>query len=141
MDERIGRFLSRHHVATLATVAPDGSPYCCNIFYAYDADCRTLVFSSDTGTAHVGHFMSDARVAASVVLESKAVEMLRGAQMTGRIICPEAAELEKTRRRYLKRFPYAAVMPLELWIMKIDFVKYTDNRLGFGVKLKWSREG
>lgn len=140
MDERIGRFLTEHHVATLATAAPDGSPYCCNIFYAYDADRHTLVFSSGTETAHVGHFMSDARVAASVVLESKAIGMLRGAQMTGRIIRPEAAELEKARRRYLKRFPYAAVMPLELWIMRLERVKYTDNRLGFGVKLKWSRE-
>lgn len=141
MDERIERFLTGHHVATLATVAPDGSPYCCNIFYAYDADNCALIFSSDTKTAHTGHFTADDRVAASVVLESKAIGTLRGAQMTGRIVRPETDELDKARRRYLKRFPYAAVMPLELWVMKIDFVKYTDNRLGFGVKLKWSREG
>ncbi|MCX4358742.1 MAG: pyridoxamine 5'-phosphate oxidase family protein [Rikenellaceae bacterium] len=140
MDERIGRFLSKHHVATLATVAEDGSPYCCNIFYAYDADNDTLVFSSDIKTAHAGHFTTDARVAASVVLESKAVGTLRGTQMTGRIIRPEVDELDKARKRYLKRFPYAAVMSLELWIMRIDSVKHTDNRLGFGVKLKWTRK-
>ena len=139
MDQRIVRFLSEHHVATLATVAFDGSPYCCNVFYAYDAADNSIVFSSDAGTAHAGHFRRDERVAASVVLESKAVGTLRGTQMTGRIIAPGADELDKARRHYLKRFPYAALMTLELWIMRIDFVKHTDNRLGFGVKLTWER--
>ncbi len=140
MDGRIGNFLAKHHVATLATIVPDGSPYCCNVFYAYDAENDALVFSSDKATAHAGHFVADDRVAASVVLESKAVGTLRGTQMTGRVIRPEADELDRVRRLYLGRFPYAAVMPLQLWIMRIETAQHTDNRLGFGVKLRWERD-
>ncbi len=49
VDERIARFLGRHHVLTLATAA-DGTPYCANAFYAYDKGRNRLVFTSDLST-------------------------------------------------------------------------------------------
>lgn len=141
MDKRIVDFLSKHHVATLATFRRDHSPYCCNIFYAYDPKEHTLTFSSDSATAHVAHFTLNDRVAASVVVESKVIGMLRGTQLTGRIIKPEDEMLKEARKRYLKRFPFAAAIPIELWIMVIETAKHTDNRLGFGKKLMWDRYG
>jgi uncharacterized protein YhbP (UPF0306 family) len=41
--------------------------------------------------------------------------------------------------RYIKEFPYAAVADLELWRLEADFMKLTDNTLGFGKKLIWQR--
>ena len=43
------------------------------------------------------------------------------------------------RHSYLKRFPYAALMKTSLWILELERVKFTDNRLGFGNKLHWER--
>jgi uncharacterized protein YhbP (UPF0306 family) len=40
---------------------------------------------------------------------------------------------------YIKRFPYAAVAPLNIWVIEPDFMKLTDNTLGFGKKLIWNR--
>jgi len=40
---------------------------------------------------------------------------------------------------YIKRFPYAAVADLQLWRMEADFMKLTDNTLGFGKKLIWQK--
>jgi uncharacterized protein YhbP (UPF0306 family) len=39
---------------------------------------------------------------------------------------------------YIKRFPYATVAPLDIWVIVPDFMKLTDNTLGFGKKLIWS---
>ena len=43
------------------------------------------------------------------------------------------------RKAYLKRFPYAAIAPLSLWVLKAHTLKHTDNTLGFGKKLLWNR--
>ena len=81
VDERIARFLGRHHVLTLATAA-DGTPYCANAFYAYDKGRNRLVFTSDLSTRH-------------------------------------------------------ALAELTLWALVPDYLKFTDNTLGFGKKLIW----
>ena len=38
-------------------------------------------------------------------------------------------------------FPIARLMPnLHLWTLRPDFIKMTDNRLGFGKKLIWTAD-
>jgi uncharacterized protein YhbP (UPF0306 family) len=44
------------------------------------------------------------------------------------------------RAAYLKRFPYAIATKLDLWVLELEYVKMTDNRLGFGTKLEWRKE-
>ena len=61
VDERIARFLGRHHVLTLATAA-DGTPYCANAFYAYDKGRNRLVFTSDLSTRHAREMLAERRV-------------------------------------------------------------------------------
>ena len=38
---------------------------------------------------------------------------------------------------YFKAFPYAKVMQPKLWSIRVEQMKFTDNRLGFGKKLYW----
>ena len=38
------------------------------------------------------------------------------------------------------RFPYAAAMDLEMWAIAPDYLKLTDNRLGFGKKTIWEAD-
>ena len=42
IDPRIVRFIGRHHVLTLATVAGE-QPYCSHAFYAYDPERLSLI--------------------------------------------------------------------------------------------------
>ena len=51
IDPRIVRFIGRHHVLTLATVAGE-QPYCSHAFYAYDPERNLLVFAADKTTRH-----------------------------------------------------------------------------------------
>jgi uncharacterized protein YhbP (UPF0306 family) len=40
---------------------------------------------------------------------------------------------------YLKKFPFAIAAKLDLWVLHLEYVKMTDNRLGFGRKIEWRR--
>lgn len=136
IDERIVKFLKRHHVLTLATATADGAPYCANAFYAYDAASNRLIFTSDEATNHAQQMISNNRVAASVVLETRIVGKVQGLQICGTVNRGDEAD----RKTYIRRFPYAAAIgELHLWHIEPDLLKYTDNTLGFGKKLIWKR--
>ena len=72
-------------------------------------------------------------IAASVVLETRIVGKVQGLQLCGTV----ARGDEEDKRRYLHRFPYAALAELTLWALVPDYLKFTDNTLGFGKKLIW----
>lgn len=135
--EKTEKFIKRHHVLTLATVSADGEPYCSNAFYAYDSERNVLVFTSDDTTRHAAEMRASSRVAASIVLETRIVGRIQGVQ-----ICGKAVEGDDNDRKiYLKRFPYAAAMgTVTIWRIEPDFIKLTDNTLGFGKKLIWRRD-
>lgn len=148
VDPRILRFIGRHRVLTLATAAPEtGDLWCCNLFYAYMPASRAMsdfpggafVFTSPAETRHAEMFSGNSYVAGSVVLESKTVGRLQGLQLQGTVqradTFPETFSAAKNT--YLKRFPFAAVMLSDLWVMEVTRLKYTDNTLGFGTKLHW----
>lgn len=137
VDERIKAFLKRHHVMTLATVS-GSSPYCANLFYAYIPDSNIFIFTSDDKTRHYREMTENSFVAASIVLETRTVGNIQGMQLQGHVSLASDEQLSAARRAYLKRFPYAVIAELTLWVLKPAFMKLTDNRLGFGKKLIWN---
>ena len=93
----------------------------------------------DFGRRYAACAAGDAESAA-VVLETSVVGKVRGLQLRGTMARPEGEERRVARNAYLRRFPFAAVMDLELWIIRPVFFKYTDNRLGFGKKIIWEND-
>lgn len=138
IDPRIEAFIAKHHVMTLATEA-DGQPYCAHLFYAYDKTTRIFTVTTSAETRHGTEAIQNERVAGSITVENRTVGLLRGLQFCGRMYRPDAVQSEALRKRYLRRFPYAAAMPLDLWAIELTFAKLTDNRLGFGKKITWCR--
>ena len=124
---------------TLATVADEG-PYCANLFYAWmEAEGAFAVTSFET-TLHARQALANPKVAGSVVLETKVIGKLQGVQFRGEMYRPEGDDRKRVRKVYLERFPFAAVMDIELWVIRLTFAKLTDNRLGFGKKIIWNGE-
>lgn len=136
IDERFAKFITKHHVLTLATVNSEGKPYVANCFYAYDKRRNRFVFTSDLTTRHGQEMAENRRVALSIVLETRVVGRVQGLQVEG---IAEQGD-EEAKRTYIKRFPYAAVAPLTLWMVEPTMLKLTDNTLGFGTKLIWQSE-
>ncbi len=135
-EKRVVEFIHEHHVLTLAT-SKDNKPYCANCFYAYLEDENAFVFTSDDDTKHIKDAMLQNEVAGSVVLETKTVGKIQGIQFAGTLFEPDNELLSKAKKAYLKSFPYAVLMKTTLWVLKLNFIKMTDNRLGFGKKLIW----
>lgn len=136
IDKRIVRFFKRHHVLTIAT-AVNNEPWCANCFYVYLEDENSLVFTTDTKTRHGKEFIINPGVSGTVVLETLVIGKIRGIQFSGTVSEASGELLQKATRRYLLRFPVAALMETKLWIVRLDFIKMTDNRFGFGKKLIW----
>jgi len=141
VDRRIVKFFRKHHVLTIATTVGN-EPWCANCFYVYLEEENTLVFTTDPETRHGKEFLKNLHVAGTVVLETSIIGKIRGIQFRGIVSEPSVEIAEKSKSVYLRRFPVAMLMDTHLWVVKLSFIKYTDNRLGFGKKLVWpEREG
>jgi len=137
-DKKFVKFINTHHVLTLATSVND-IPYCANCFYVYLEKENMFVFTSDNETKHVQDAMENNYVGGSVVLETNVVGKIQGIQFNGSMFLPEGDLKKKTNKAYMKRFPFAKLMNTQLWVIELDFLKLTDNRLGFGKKLIWRK--
>lgn len=136
VDERIVKFIKKHHVLTLATSNSLGEPYTANCFYAYDSKRNILIFTTDDDTRHGREMIERSTVAVNIVLETRIVGRVQGLQICGRALRGD----DEAKKSYIKRFPYAMAMPLNLWMVEPSMMKLTDNTLGFGKKLIWQRE-
>lgn len=138
IDERIIKFLHKHHVLTIAT-SNKNEPWCANCFYVYSEDDNCLIFTTDDDTRHGMEFLKNPLVAGSVVLETGIIGKIQGIQFQGIVSRPGESREKRAKKAYLRRFPVAALMNTSLWIVSLTFIKMTDNRLGFGKKLVWEK--
>lgn len=141
IDQRILEFIGEHHILTLA-VSIDDRPYCATCFYIYMQELNLFVFTSEPGTRHIKEMMRTNNFygSAAIALETKITGKIRGLQITGLIRKLEGGELKIAKKEFLKKFPIAYLSKLYLWGLEPDFIKMTDNRLGFGKKLVWGKE-
>lgn len=145
IDSRILDFIGEHHVLTVACASrgsADGAPelWCANAFYVFDVQEEGFIITSEAKTRHAQLFLENPQVTGSVVLETEEVGKIRGLQFAGTVRRCDGGLFDRCRLKYLKRFPYAVFKGGEVWLISLDRVKYTDNRLGFGKKLLWKRD-
>ena len=138
LDKKTIKFIKKHHVLTLAT-SVDNIPYCANCFYSYLEEENMFIFTSDDNTKHVKDVLKNNYVGASVVLETSVVGKIQGIQVNGKMYKPEGELLKRTTKKYMRQYPFAKLMNTTLWVIEPDFIKLTDNRLGFGKKLIWKK--
>ena len=136
IDKRIISFFKKHHVLTIAT-SVENEPWCASCFYVYLEEENSLVFTTDADTRHGKEFLLNPSVAGTVVLETMILGKIRGIQFRGIVSEPSDNQHARAKSSYLKRFPVAALMDTHLWIVRLTYIKMTDNRFGFGKKLIW----
>ena len=139
LDKKIIHFIRKHHVLTLAT-SSDNKSYCCSCFYVYIEDGNKFLITSDKDTRHIADAMKQPYVSGAIALETTMVGKIQGIQFTGIMTELKGDHLAKAKTDYIKRFPVAAFAELLIWRIDPDFIKFTDNRLGFGKKMIWEQE-
>ena len=136
MDKAIVEFINEHHLLTLAT-SKDNAAYCCNVYYVFNNENNSFIFSSDAKTKHAQDFIANPNVAGTIALETKEISKIQGVQLLGEIQELNGEKLKIAKQQYIKAYPYARLMETHLWEMELTFAKMTNNRLGFGKKLIW----
>lgn len=139
LDRRVIRFVKKHHTLTLAT-SSGNIPWCCSCFYVYEEKENKFIITSDDDTRHVSEFLVQPEVAGAIALETLVVGKIQGVQFSGTIKKIDKKEYEHARKAYIKRFPVAAFSELVLWGVKISYIKFTHNQLGFGKKMIWQEK-
>ena len=138
-DKKTISFIKEHHVLTLAT-SVNNIPYCANCFYVYLEEENMFIFTSDNETKHVQDVLKNNIVGGSVVLETSTVGKIQGIQFNGVMYLPEAEVKKKANKSYMRKYPFAKLMKTQLWVLDLNYIKLTDNRLGFGKKLIWKKD-
>jgi len=133
--EKITAFIAKHHVMSLATT--DGKELSvCSLFYAYDSSKLCFIVASSDETLHGKHILQNPAVAGNILLETNTIGKIEGLQFRGNM---RLLEDEVLKKLYFKTFPYALAMMPKLWEIEVDYFKLTDNKLGFGKKIIYSR--
>jgi uncharacterized protein len=138
-SKRILKFIKKHHVLTLATSLKD-KVWCSSCFYAFDEKNMCFIFTSDIVTKHAEQALKNPEVAGNIHLETKIIGKIRGIQFSGHTEIAKGDALKSVKKKYLTRFPFAVLAKTDIWVLYIDYIKMTDNSLGFGKKLKWKRK-
>ncbi|KAB0613291.1 pyridoxamine 5'-phosphate oxidase family protein [Campylobacter hyointestinalis] len=135
MDEKIIQFIKQMNLLTLGVIN-EGVPYLSSCFYAYDEEKNSLFIASSKDSTHIKAISNLDKVAICIALDTKIIGMIKGVQASGVISLGDI----KAKTAYFKRFPYALPLNPDIYEIKLSWVKYTDNALGFGKKLYWLKD-
>ena len=93
-----------------------------------------FIIASDDKTNHIKNIQENPNFSGVIALETKEVGKIRGIQFRGTV------QKAKTKEKalYLKTYPYAIALNPTLWSLHVEYIKFTDNRLGFGKKKEFN---
>ena len=138
MDKKIKSFIEEQKNLTFCT-STQNEPYCASCFYAFIKEENFLVIKSDKNSKHIVNALINDSLAGTIIPDLSKIGVIKGIQFTGKFITPTGELLEKMKKAYYSRFPFALTMTAEIWGIEITGIKMTDNKLGFGKKLTWEK--
>lgn len=137
INKHILEFLHKNQVATVCFTDSSNTPYCINCFYCFDEKQAILIFKSSYGTSHDALVKANKPSAGTIIADQIELIKLKGIQFTGSILDQQQINELKLNTSYLKKFPLSLAIPGYLWGIRIEYLKFTDNSLGFGNKTIW----
>jgi uncharacterized protein YhbP (UPF0306 family) len=137
IPDKLQLFISENKISTVCFVNDENKPYCINCFYTFDEKNNILIFKSSKGTTHQNYTKANACVSGTILPNEIDALKLKGVQFSGKIIENEEIEKLLLNSKYLKKYPMSIAIMGYIWAVKLDFLKFTDNTLGFGNKTIW----
>lgn len=131
---------------TLATTGLDGAPHAAAVYFAASEDQQALYFFSAASSQHSLDLTANPQAAATIHPLVQGWQEIRGLQLRGWVkVVPPGEEWEQAWQRYLVKFPFAGdikevVARNTLYAFHPTWVRWIDNRRGFGHKEEWTRE-
>ncbi len=139
MNDRIARFIEMQYCASICCVSEQGDPYCFICYYAFNPTETLLYFKSAGNTTHSKILRENTSIAGTIVSPQFDILRAEGLQFEGTAISPQSQNPTWADLHYYKRFPSALSIQGEIWTVRLNKLKFTDNTQGFGKKLIWYR--
>lgn len=140
MKIEIINFITEQKIATVCFNDELGKPYCINCFYVFDKANIILILKSSYGSKHEALTKPNTNVAGTILPEKINMANIKGIQFTGQVISESVVDGLKSGMIYSKTFPVSLLLPGYFWLIKLDFAKLTDNTMGFGNKIVWTKD-
>ncbi len=131
-------YLQQQHVLTLCSAHAD-KLWAANCFYVLDREAIGFWLMTEPTSLHGCLMTASPRVVGTISDQIESIAELQGIQFQGHISLATEEQLSVGLPSYQRRFPIAKKKIAPLWFLRIDQLKMTDNRLGFGTKFHWQR--
>ena len=138
MDKHIVQFMKEQTVMTIAT-CKNNSPHCAMCFYVFIEEINAIVFKSKPSTTHVSEALNNTSVAGTILPDKFTPGKTSGIQFNGEFKPAEGEMHHVAAKHYYLKYPFAAVVPGELWLIELSNIVFTDATLGFGKKRTWEQ--
>lgn len=142
IDQQIETFLATCKTASLATVDSYGSPFAANIQYVHDKHWR-LYWVSSSSSAHSVNIEHQHDAAITIYAHQDQPEQIHGLQLRGQAKMLDEGQADEAYRMYSAKYPFVTGPPYDAAIMRQRFycftptwVRWIDNRNGFGWKFE-----
>ena len=139
MNETIIHFLEQQNCASVCCMDEEGRPYCFSCFYAFNSQEGLIYFKSSSTSHHTQQMKKNPFVAGTVLPDKLNKLTIKGIQFEAIVLDTQQPQVKKRLNNYYKKHPAALAMPGDIWILQIEYIKMTDNTLGFGKKIIWNR--
>lgn len=124
----------------MATVVNE-LPFCAPVFFVWDNSRECFIVKSSSTTVHYSGAVTSGAVAGSLLPDVIEITHIKGLQFNGTCRTPiDSEENLHVRKLYYSRYPIGKLIDGDFLLIFPDKFKFTDNRLGFGKKLKWERQ-
>jgi len=96
-----------------------------------------MYFLSAPSSRHGKEIMENSLVSGTIVGQRMMISKLKGIQFTGTCSLLEKDSEIRAKEVYTAKFPFVSLNKERIWVVKPDWIKMTDNSLGFGTKIIW----
>ena len=139
MNKHITEFIVNQTCASICCADEAGNPYCFSCFYVLNSDDGLLYFKSSGSSKHAGILQQKQNIAGTILPDKLNKLMVKGIQFEGIMLKEDDPLTIAAPAYYYKKNPAALVIPGELWVVELLYIKMTDSTLGFGKKIIWNR--
>ncbi|WP_373777953.1 hypothetical protein [Glaesserella sp.] len=134
----IQHYLTQQHVVGI-TAKYQQEIWAASCFYAFEPDTVSLILLTSRETYHGQLMLKDSHVVGTISDQITQVSEIQGIQFAGQAELL-TTEYERPLALYIERHPIAKLHQTDVWRIRLDKIKFTDNTFRFAHKEMWQRE-
>ena len=140
MDRRIIDFLKKQTSASVSCVNEMQEPYSFSCFFAFNPEQNLLYYKSAPSSYHSQVLSKQPKVAGTIMPDKLNKLAIRGIQFTGDLLAEDDPLCKNAAEIYYTKFPIGLAIPGNVYTIRLDQLKMTNNVLGMMEKLSWQRD-